>query len=85
MKRDEGIFLQYSLTPKAYQFLNKKSRRIEETYYVTFDDTYLKKYQKIDSQSEETFPMKNSMTIPLSSLYEEFMNLFDEPDKTISS
>ena len=29
--------------------------------------------------------MKNSMTTPLSSLYEEFIYLFDEPDKVILS
>ena len=35
----------YSLTLKAYRVLNKNSRKIEETYYVTNDDSYLKKYQ----------------------------------------
>ena len=29
--------------------------------------------------------MINLMTIPLSNLYEEIMNLFDEPEKVISS
>ncbi|XP_023742939.1 uncharacterized protein LOC111891079 [Lactuca sativa] len=57
-KTDEGIFLGYSLTLKAYQILNKISKGIEETYYVAFDGTYLKKYQKVDSRSEEIFPSK---------------------------
>lgn len=63
----------------------KELKRIKDTHYVTFDDTYLKKYQKVDSQSEEILPVKNMTAIPLSSLYEEFMNLFDEPDKAIFS
>ena len=31
VKVDEGIFLGYSLTSKAYRVLNNKSKRIEET------------------------------------------------------
>ena len=85
MKADEGIFLGYSLTSKAYRFLNKKSKKIEEMYYVTFDNSYLKKYQTSDRQSEETIPVTNPMTTPLSNLHEELMNLFDEPEKAISS
>ena len=53
VKADEGIFLGYSLTSKAYRVLNQRSKKIEETYYVTFDDNYLKKYQKNDRSSEE--------------------------------
>ena len=85
VKADEGIFLGYSLTSKAYRFLNKKSKKIEEMYYVTFDNSYLKKYQTSDRQSEETIPVTNPMTTPLSNLHEELMNLFDEPEKAISS
>ena len=81
MKSNEGIFLGYSLTSKAYRALKKKSKRIEETYYVTFDDNYLKKYQKSNSPSEEIFLSTHSQTIPLMNLYEEFMNLFDKPKK----
>ena len=61
------------------------SKTIEETYYVTFDDNYLKKFQKNDSPSKEIFPKTNFATIPLSNIYEEFLNLFEEPEKAISS
>ena len=44
VKADVGIFLGYSLTSKAYRILNKKSKKIEETYYFTFNDNYLMKY-----------------------------------------
>ena len=45
----------------------------------------MKKYQKLDCQSEAIFLMINPMTIPLLNLYEGFMNLFDEPENVISS
>ena len=60
-----------------------KSKRIEETYYVTFEDNYLKKYQKTNYPAKGIFPSTNPMEI--SNLYEEFMNLFDEPEKAIYS
>ena len=40
VKVGEYIFLGYSLTSKSYRVLNKKTKKIEETYYVTFDDNY---------------------------------------------
>ena len=85
VKADEGMFMGNSLTSKAYRVLNKKSRRIEETYYVIVDDINLNKYQKANCQFEEVFPSANLMTITLSFLYEEFPSLFNDPDKSISS
>ena len=38
-----------------------------------------------DIQSKEIFPQANATTIPLSTLYNKFLNLFDEPEKAISS
>lgn len=84
-KLDEGIFPGYSLTSKAYRVLNKKSKKIQETYYVMFDDNYMKKCQKRDCQSEEIFQSTNSKTTPLMNLYEDFLNLFDEHEREISS
>ena len=57
---------------------------MEETYYCTFDDSYLRKYQKNDSQSKEIFHKSNPAAIPFSNPYEEFKNLFDELEKEIS-
>lgn len=45
----------------------------------------MKKNQKEDCQSREIFLSTNSMTIPLLNLYEEFLNLFDESEKSFSS
>ena len=50
VKEDDGIFLGYSLTSKEYRVLNKRSKKIEETYYVTFDDDYVKKLIQVNDQ-----------------------------------
>ncbi|KAI3515995.1 hypothetical protein L1887_14902 [Cichorium endivia] len=84
-KADEGIFLGYSLSSKAYRVLNKRSRKIEETYYVTFDDKYNSRGQHPEKQLKEIFPESNQVTIPLMNLYEVFMNLFDEPETAKSA
>jgi len=76
-KADEGIFLGYSLTSKPYRVLNKRSRKIEETYYVTFDELYQYRNHHSNDLSAEIFPEGNTSTIPLLNLYEEFLNLFD--------
>jgi hypothetical protein len=38
-KSDEGIFLGYSLTSKAYRIYNKRTLKIEESMHVTFDES----------------------------------------------
>ena len=85
VKADEGIFLGYSLTSKAYRVLNKRSKRIEETYYVTFDDNYMKKVQRSESDLGEIFPESGQVSVPISNLFEEYMRLFDEPEKATNS
>ena len=47
-RADEGIFLGYSSTSKAFRILNKKSMVVEESIHVVFDE------------SRETSSMKNS-------------------------
>lgn len=84
-KADEEIFLGYSLNSKAYRVLNKKKKKIEESYYVTFDNKYIKLYQVKPNLVEENFPSSISKTIPIMSLYEDFVNFFDEYELTISS
>nr|KAJ0227036.1 hypothetical protein LSAT_V11C100049630 [Lactuca sativa] len=85
VKADEGIFLGYSLSSKAYRVLNKRSKRIKETYYVTFDDNYMKKVQRTESASEDIFPEFGQVSVPISNLFEEYIRLFDEPEKAINS
>ncbi|KAI4351285.1 hypothetical protein L6164_005661 [Bauhinia variegata] len=36
-KSDEGIFLGYSLTSKAYRVYNKRTKSVEESMHVIFD------------------------------------------------
>src|SRR3954468_5133787 len=38
-KSDEGIFLGYSLSSKAYRIYNKRTLTIEESIHVSFDET----------------------------------------------
>nr|UBX54590.1 transposon Pol polyprotein [Lupinus angustifolius] len=38
-KADEGIFLGYSLTSKAYRVFNKRALAMEESVHVSFDET----------------------------------------------
>lgn len=35
---DEGIFLGYSLTSRAYRVYNKRTLIVEESIHVTFDE-----------------------------------------------
>ncbi|XP_052627222.1 uncharacterized protein LOC128133731 [Lactuca sativa] len=67
-----GTGLKVSFDDKGSEIVKKKSKLYE-------------KVSEADCQSEEIFPSKNPMTIPLSNLYEKFLNLFDEPDKSTSS
>ncbi|KAI4310665.1 hypothetical protein MLD38_035625 [Melastoma candidum] len=41
-KSDEGIFLGYSTTSKAYRVLNKRTSKIEESINVKIDDSFKK-------------------------------------------
>jgi len=44
-----------------YRVLNKRTRKIEETYNVTFDDLFLKKYQDSFNVGQ-IFPKNNEVT-----------------------
>ncbi|XP_052621036.1 uncharacterized protein LOC111901200 [Lactuca sativa] len=43
---NEGIFLGYSHNSVAYKVLNKRTRKIEETFNLTFDDYHVKQVEK---------------------------------------
>ncbi|KAK8957907.1 hypothetical protein KSP39_PZI000068 [Platanthera zijinensis] len=45
-KADEGVFLGYSMTSKAYRVFNKCSNKIEESMHVTFDETNMSYKEK---------------------------------------
>ena len=73
------------MNSKAYRVLNKRSKKIEETYYVTFDDSYVKKLKTPEGAMQEIFPKSSQVTMPISNLFEQYMLLFDEPEKAIDS
>jgi len=58
-KADEGIFLGYSLTSKAYRVFNKRTLTIEESIHVTFDEF-------IESQANSSGPRNNADLISTS-------------------
>ena len=41
-KADEAIFLGYSSKSKAYRVLNRRTRVLEESFDVTFDDNFVR-------------------------------------------
>ena len=47
-KSDEGIFLGYSSSSKAYRVFNKRTLVVEESIYVVFDQTNDKSSRKED-------------------------------------
>lgn len=46
VKVDEALFLGYSLTLNVHRVLNKMTSKIKDSYYVTYDDKYIKSFQK---------------------------------------
>lgn len=46
VKVDEALFLGYSLTSNVHRVLNKMTSKIKDSYYVTYDDKYIKSFQK---------------------------------------
>ncbi|KAI3503844.1 hypothetical protein L1887_32298 [Cichorium endivia] len=83
-KSEEGIFLGYSQDSKAYRVMNKRTRRIEETFNLTFDDYYIKK-------SLHPFPMTSIFpkpvvdAVPITTFDTDFALLFDPPVRAVDS
>ena len=47
-KSDEGIFLRYSLSNKAYRVVNRRILVTEEFIHVVFDETNIFKSKEVD-------------------------------------
>ncbi|KAI3790994.1 hypothetical protein L2E82_04492 [Cichorium intybus] len=83
-KSEEGIFLGYSQDSKAYRVMNKKTRKIEETFNLRFDDYYIKK-------SLHPFPMSSIFPNPaveaaqITTFDTDFSLLFDQPVRAVDS
>ena len=78
-KGDEGIFLGYCLNMAAYRVLNKRTRVIEETKDVKFDNKYIRKLdhslfpgQMVEPYTEliSPFTPPSSLVIPVEVSFE---------------
>ena len=61
VKLDEGVFLGYSTTSKAYRIFNKRTLVVEESIHVTSDEsnnTHLEKRTKDDENILESEVIK---------------------------
>ena len=83
-KADEGIFLGYSQNSVAYRVLNKRTRKVEETFNLTFDDYYLK---QTDSKFENKSILVDSDTQIENSKINDFDYdlIFGIPDRAIDA
>ena len=83
-KVDEGIFLGYSQNSVAYRVLNKRTRKVEETFNLTFDDYYLK---QTDSKFENKSILVDSDTQIDNSKINDFDYdlIFGIPDRAIDA
>nr|UBX54601.1 transposon Pol polyprotein [Lupinus angustifolius] len=72
-KADEGIFLSYSLTSKAYRVFNKRTLVVEESVHVTFDETnhVLKDVISCDEDDLPSSPTKNNSIVDITTEPEE--------------
>ena len=52
-KSDEGIFLGYSTSSKAYRVFNKRTLVVEESIHVVFDESLPNKSKKLKDDEEE--------------------------------
>ena len=52
---DEGIFLRYSFTSKAYRVLNRRNRKVMETVNVVIDEESTSKSSKQQSKCQNQF------------------------------
>ncbi|KAI3503697.1 hypothetical protein L1887_32146 [Cichorium endivia] len=83
-KSEEGIFLGYSQDSKAYRVMNKRTRRIEETLNLSFDDYYIKKSLHPFPMSS-IFPKPAVDAVPITTFDTDFSLLFDPPVRAADS
>ncbi|KAI3682224.1 hypothetical protein L2E82_50087 [Cichorium intybus] len=83
-KSEEGIFLGYSQDSKAYRVMNKKTRKIEETFNLRFDDYYIKKSLHLFPMSS-IFPNPAVEAAQITTFDTDFSLLFDQPVRAVDS
>ena len=72
-KSDEGIFLGYSTTSKAYRVFNKKTLVVEESIHIVFDESLATGSEKIDDEEDTNIIEKDleKLNIEVSSDHEQ--------------
>ena len=81
-KLDEGIFLGYSKTSKAYRIFNKKTLVVEESIHVIFDEfnnTYLEKKIDDDENIFENMVIKINEQVTQEEEVSNLEETFKEP------
>ncbi|KAI3523293.1 hypothetical protein L1887_01353 [Cichorium endivia] len=86
-RSDEGIFLGYSFNLVAYRVLNKRTRIIEETCDVHFDEYYIRKldFERFNSQMVKHYNHPIVTNPPVINFEVDFDFLFPQPDTTLDS
>ncbi|XP_052620068.1 uncharacterized protein LOC128126361 [Lactuca sativa] len=66
---------------------NQQRRRDEESFSKNLmeSESYVKKLRATKDASQDIFPQNGKVTISISNLFDQFMLLFDEPQKAIDS
>ena len=59
-KADEGIFLGYSTSSKAYRIFNKSSLIVEESIHIVFDESLSNKSKELEEEEENNNNFENS-------------------------
>ena len=84
-KADEAIFLRHTLHSKAYRVINKRTKVIEENFYVTFDEDYHMKKKSESNRNDKIFLENQVDSEPLNNFDDDFSLFFDEPVKVLDS
>ena len=58
---------------------------IEESYYISFDDKYLKHNKENSFKFESIFPENITDSAPVTTFDEDFIRFFDVPEKAVTS
>ena len=74
----------YSINPVAYRVLNKRTRKTNETFNLTFDDHYVKRVKKSFGQKPIITEMNDESQIT-NSLDFDYDLIFGVPDRKINA
>ncbi|GJQ92294.1 retrovirus-related pol polyprotein from transposon TNT 1-94 [Tanacetum coccineum] len=79
-KADIGIFVGYAPTKKAYRIYNKRTRKIQETIHVTFDELTEGLTQDAASATSKYTPRKPPSVPPTKKQVDDLFQWFDDDE-----